>query len=304
MWGHRVGIIAASILGLLQAGGAAPISDCGGPSDLLKNVQITVSPETISKSEPFTITATGTLDADITEGIIHVDVEAKLLLLGISIVDQKAKSVTTFSMSPGLPAGDVSIAVGPMKLPTVPGSFELSGKVAITDTGGAPITCIALDWQSPLLAEGPSVALLPKAVAAPAASGVAPVVSDCTKPADHLHDFESTLDGDTRTITWTIDEDITSMAFSADFVAHVFFALKVELFAPVKYSPGFKRGPLKITVVGKPERDSEESGRAVAEDTGLRAGPEITGNVLWLDAANEEVACIQIDTVIEETLVV
>lgn len=273
--GHQVGAAALVFLARLLCSQAASITNCGGASDVFQVSELSVSPDPVQHRAPFTITATGTLGKDITGGTVSADLVAKILVLGQALIDKDVHNITQFELDPGVPSGNVKLVIGPVTLPPLPGSFDISGKINIVDVDGAAVSCIQLDFHAPL-----SGALLTSPLD----------TSSCAKPGDHLHDVVRSQDGDWNKISATLDESVTQMTINAQFqVAIGLLPLKIKLDVPVLYEPGIPQGPM--TIRSKPA----PSAMTTQPEKNSGPMPHITGDIIVLDAKGEEVTCKHID---------
>lgn len=272
---------AVAAMGFLQGAQAQSITSCGGPSDLLKIETLSISPDPVQRGKPLTITLTGTLGAALTGGSATADLDAKVVILGRTLVDRKVAGAYKFATEPGLPAGETSVVIGPVTLPSVPGTADVTGKVTLSDPKGAPIACINLDLHTPLLAAETPLPILDKATSALPALPSAEW-KNCGKPGDHLKDIVvhgGDLSGD-------LDEDVSSMSVDVDLQIHVGMALTFKVEVPVMLSPGFPKGHIHFH-----GSKASEAGR-----TNPTPEPKVNGNIVLLDANKQEIACLDVDT--------
>lgn len=270
------------------------IWSCGGPGDLLKNVTLGVSPDPVVRGKPFTVTASGTLGAPLLGGAVDANLDAKVLLMGYQLFDDKVRKKSPFALQPGLPAGDVRLTVGPVELPAdVPGTTDLAGKVILADPHGAQVACVALDFHV-VLSEAesyPGVAGAQEEEEGEKEDAGKGSASSCTKPGDHMQNIKTTKKGGVVEVDGTLDEDVSQMTFDADLSVHLgFFKVPLKLSFPVSYAPGFKKGALSAKL-GPPK---DLAGAAGEQEASVE--PKVTGQVTWKDAAKQEIACVSLST--------
>jgi len=128
---------------------AASVTNCGGPQDHLSNVVISLVPDPIASSAPFTLTVSGVLDEDHVGGTLNVDLDVKAL----EVINEAVQKQIKYTISPCIPKGDVKIVIGPVTLPAEPAGATVMGKVILTDTQGHAVACVALDLSIPALEE-------------------------------------------------------------------------------------------------------------------------------------------------------
>lgn len=262
-------ILAICLFCLPSGIAAASVSSCGGPTDHLSNVVISLSPDPIAKGQPFTFTLAGTLDEDLVGGSLFVDLQVKAL----DVINKAVQKSVNYTVTPGIAKGDVKIVVGPVTLPNDPGGASFIGKVQLTDPEGLPVACIALDLQVPL-EERPQEAL-------PAASHQGS--QSCGKPTDHLTNIAISTQGQVTTMTATLDEDLPTISCDVDLtVKALFVTLPLKLTIPVSISPALPKGDWKLV--------SQSSSVA---PTG-RGAVSVTGQVVVNDAQGQEVACVSV----------
>lgn len=258
------------------------VTSCGGASDHLKNVCIQLSPDPIQRGQPFTLTLSGDLDADVESGAVDIDLNVKA---GGGIIDDKVTKAAPFTLSPGVKKGNQKIVIGPVSLPTdVPGEGSISGKVAFTAGNKEPVACVNLDLNVPAFRAVD--AAVPQGLNETVRAGGDPVWTDCTQSSDHLKNLKlATADG-VSTATGTFDEDITKMEIDVDLKAHkLFVTLPLKLTIPISYSPGIAQGDFKATI--GPEENAL---------TSSLGGVALSGTVKLNDGNAEEIACLSVDT--------
>jgi hypothetical protein len=245
------------------------LSSCGAAGDHFKDVKITLSPDPINKGTPFTIDVSGNLDTEITAMNFDIDLHIKAL----GIIDEPVKVSSPFSISPGLVAGPQKVSIGPLSLPSLPGSLEVVGTVKMTNDKKEPVACINLNLNVPaeetkdLQVEGSNVSV-------------------CSGASDHLHNLAWTTSSDqVTTITGTLDEAVTKLAVNVDLKLSVgVLPIPIKLAVPVSYSPGLAKGDLKITVGPPPSQPQLKSFIDV----------DVTGTIKLNDGASEEITCLSL----------
>lgn len=295
----------------LNLGGvlAGSVTSCGGPGDLLSDVQITLTPDPMQKGRSFTMDVSGMLGDELMEGNVEVNLDVKAL----KVIDEKVAKSASFHVSPGLAKGPQRLVVGPVTLPELPGAVVVSGKVHFTDKAGAPVACIALDLNVP--ASAAEVVEFPQALSREdlvvkvqqqlsnlgstlgslslqkPSQHLVPVrdVSNCAKASDHLKDLKVENSGGMTNITGTLDEELTKISADVDLKLEVsILHYPVKLTVPISYAPGIPKGPFAM---------SFGPAKALAEQKPV-AWPKpkvsIEGTVKVNDANSEEVACMQI----------
>jgi hypothetical protein len=254
------------------------ISSCGGSGDHFKDVKITLSPDPIAKGKPFTIDVTGTLDADLTA--LNADLNLDVKALGV--INEPVKLSSPLSISPGIKAGAQSLSVGPLSLPSLPGSLVVAGTIALTNDKKEPVTCIKLNVNVPAESESLEV---PEQV--PEVSAEGSKVSVCSATSDHLHSLAWTTAGGVTTVTGSLDEAVTKLTVNADLKLKIgFLSHKIDLAVPVSYTPGLQKGDVKISVGPK-------AGDAAPRHSLINV--DVTGTVKANDGASQEILCLSFD---------
>lgn len=249
---------------------AASVSSCGQAGDHMSDVTVSISPDPLHEGEAFTFTFEGDLDESLGEEVnVNIDVEVSIF----GLIKKTVKKVRNVVVSPLLPAGRVSLKVGPVSLNTrIRGSVYVKGKVELTDKNHEPVACVALDLNVPAA----------EAEYAPLTS-----VENCGSASDHAKDLVVQQDAQGKlTMTGNLDEQLSEFTVTGNLEIKEFFVhIPVSFNAPVVYSPGFSQGPFRIesTLLEK----QEESLRGL--------GLEIKGTGRMLDKNNEEVGCVKWD---------
>eukprot|EP00439_Symbiodinium_sp_Y106_P078280 s77_g17.t1 len=110
-----------------------------------------------------------------------------------SLIQEAVRANTSYSLSPGVAKGPLKVVIGPVTLPQDPGEALLKGQVAIKNSKGEPVACIALDIDVPL-----------------AETRQTDEPSFCNKPTDHFKNASLTQSGEVTQLTGTLDEDCCS----------------------------------------------------------------------------------------------
>lgn len=242
----------------------------------MKDVSVRSSPDPVVGGQAFTLYLSGNLDVDVTEGFLDVDMNVEAL----GLINKPVKGTTHFKYTPGVAKGPFVLTIGPVKFPWLPGTNKLSGSIKLSDASKAPIGCLGLNLA---LMEEP----------APGNMSADPVVS-CTSSSAHMKNvaFASTDDG--STITGDLDESITQFTIKVDTKVTVgWFPVPITLDAPVKWTPGFSKGPFKL-----------ETTKTALQTKPDKLGTELTGNIKVNDQNGEEVVCLKLDAPLADTVVV
>eukprot|EP00658_Telonema_sp_P-2_P085049 TRINITY_DN9602_c0_g1_i1.p2 TRINITY_DN9602_c0_g1~~TRINITY_DN9602_c0_g1_i1.p2 ORF type:complete len:397 (-),score=144.03 TRINITY_DN9602_c0_g1_i1:264-1454(-) len=260
--------IALLLLGLTSAT-AQSVKSCGAAGDILSNAVFTVSPDPISKDQPLTITATGTLTAAVAGGNFDVDLNIKAL----GIINEPVKLTSPFTASPGFAAGPVKVTLGPFTLPKIPGTSTIAGTIKQTDPSGKPIMCVSLNLD---VLHPPKETVFPEA---------APVVSSCGKDTDHLKNLTMSSSGGVSTLQGVLDETVTTGAINVDMKVKVsFISIPIQTNIPFSFSPGIPAGPVKATV--------GPSSSSAASNINI----DVEGTVTVNDGNTQEIACLSVTT--------
>eukprot|EP00490_Sorites_sp_Unknown_P019631 CAMPEP_0114695210 /NCGR_PEP_ID=MMETSP0191-20121206/71112_1 /TAXON_ID=126664 /ORGANISM="Sorites sp." /LENGTH=199 /DNA_ID=CAMNT_0001991189 /DNA_START=57 /DNA_END=654 /DNA_ORIENTATION=- len=198
------------------------------------------------------------MDEDHVGGTVDVDLD-----------DKAVKSLSSYTLSPGLVKGPQRFVIGPMTLPQDPGEASLKGQVSIKNTKGEPVACVALDIEVPLFEE----------VQADGGKGG---VKSCGSATDHLKHVSESTAGHVTTVTGSLDEDLGSITANVDVTVHALFVkVPLKLQIPMSFSPAISKGDWKLTVEEKtlPE---VHSGSPV----------KLEGQIVIDDAKKEQVTCV------------
>lgn len=256
------------------------VSSCGAAGDHLNGVKINVSPDPIAKGKPFTIDLSGNLDADLSAMNVDIDLTVKAL----RVISKSVKTMVPVSISPSMVAGPQTVSIGPITLPSLPGSVEADGTIKITNAKKEPVACIKLALNVPAMSE--EVAATP--IESDAAAQGNPSLSVCSAASDHLHNLAHSSSAGVSTVTGSLDEAVTKLVSNVDLKVHIgFLSHKIDMAIPVSYSPGFVKGALKLT--------AGPASSSLISDSKSLIDVTITGTVKVNDAASEEIVCLSLD---------
>jgi len=259
------------LLGVVSAAAAASVTNCGGSHDHLSDVSIDLNPDPISRSTPFTLTLAGTLDEDLTGGELDVSLEVRAL----HVIDKAVRANTSYSLSPGVAKGPLKVVIGPVTLPQDPGEALLKGQVAIKNSKGEPVACIALDIDVPLAV-----------ASSPQETRQTDEPSFCNKPTDHFKNASLTQSGEVTQLTGTLDEDLNAVVAHVDLTVQALFVkLPLKLAIPMTFTPAIPKGDWKLSF-------QEVSGSQKEEALGSPV--KIEGQIVVDDGKQEEVACLKV----------
>jgi len=261
------------------------ISSCGAAGDHLKDVKITLSPDPVEKGKPFSLTLIGTTDEVLSAGNIHVDLDVKAL----DVIDKKLKRTEPFTISPGLAAGPQALTIGPLTLPSLPGSIEASGTIQLTNDKNEPVACVKLDINVPAEISDEAIAEAP---ASHETEVTTPGATICSQPSDHLKNLAMSTSAGKTTITGTLDELLSKTALNLALKLKIgWFTHSIDMAIPISYAPGLPAGALQLTVgpkaqqleVDEPEIAVSVSGTAKLDDGNAQ-------EILCLDLSSTEAA--------------
>lgn len=276
---------AVSIASLFVGVAGQSITSCGGATDHLQNLKVTLTPDPIQKGKSFTLDVAGTLDEDFTAGTADLDLNVTAL------IQQSISAKADYSFAPAIVSkGDIGVTVGPISLPSIPIPISVTakGKIAVKNSAGEPVFCLNLDLDVPALEE--------ETTADPALSVLDPTpVSTCTKDSDHVKNLKVLVDKDALTadITGTLDEDIFKMNVHAALKVDTgFFPIPLNLDVPISLKPAVKKGDLKWHF-------SADHIPAIPKNT-----PKINGAITLQDQNGEEIACFNVVPPADESIVV
>lgn len=271
------------VLALIVSGAVSQsVKSCGGPNDHLKNPVIKLTPDPPVKGGTLTIQASGTLDEAIGDFNTNMDLKVKAL----GVVSVSVSGGLPLSISPAAVQGPFSLTVGPFALPTsVPGSLDLTGQIKIVNSKNEAVMCIELDLNVPGSEDVEPLALAK--LEAPAVS----TVSSCGKATDHIPDFKVGSSGGAITMTGTLDEAVTKMSIDLDVSLKVLFiTVPLKMTLPLTTSAGLiNKGAIKM--IAGPS--------TVAISPNVKA--TMKGTMKMNDGNSEEIACVNVDTVVSGT---
>jgi len=251
------------------------VTNCGAAGDHLQNVNIKISPDPIQKGTSFTVDFSGNLDTVVSAMNADIDLNVKAL----GIISEPVKLSSPLSVSPGIPAGQITMSVGPLTMPSLPGSLEADGTIKITNDKNEPVACINLA----LKIGGTEVAAAKNEVAASAQGSN---VSVCSQASDHLHNLVISDSAGVSTITGSLDEAVTKLSVNVDLKVKVsILSIPISLAIPISYTPGLPKGDVKVTL-------GPSSG--LLSTTKSLIDVDVTGTVKANDEASEEIMCLSL----------
>jgi hypothetical protein len=261
------------LVGVLATVAAADsITNCGSSTDHLVITSVTLDADATGgprKGKPFTITAEGVLDEDHVSGSIVGD--CTLQALGI-VNDEPVVFNQKYDYSPGLPAGNVKLTIGPFTFPrALPGVFDFSGKINVVNDKAEPVACLDVAFHIPkILSEEEQL------TSSEAECG--------DMSADHITNIQTVTDATgVSTTTMDSDSDIGYTNLGVDIVVKVPLLPGVSVNLPelpISLEPAVPAGQLKF--VGYPEESSTPSNSAI----------DVTGTLTLGDINGEELTCI------------
>lgn len=274
VWAAAVGIVGVA---------AQSVKSCGSESDHLKQVSIKLNPDPPVKGQQFSMELSGELDEDITGGSLDVD----LAVTALKFIKSNVKQQLPFTYEPGWKQGPMKITIGPTQLPSSPGGVSVQGQVHVKDGKGDAVACVdinlkmgsegaetsAADHSSPALDElqGPHVTS----------------VESCTKPADHLKNFNINVDGGSVNMTGNLDESLEALKLNLDIKVKKFFIhIPLKMSIPISLSPAIPSGAFQFAA-------GPATGRITPD-------PKVTivGQIVGGDSKDEEVFCLNVNQVL------
>lgn len=247
------------------------LSNCGSPSDHMKDVTVS-SPS--GGSNPFTVTLAGNLDEDIKEGFLDLD----LNVVAAGVINVPLKSRFHFTYTPGLVKGPLSLKIGPVSVPWLPGTNKVTGTLKLADSNNQPVSCLNLNV--PMMERAMPIEVAPVNV------GSVPIVS-CSSPNDHIKNFHYVKTGDKLTLGGNLDEHVSTFSLKlAARVAIGWFPIPVDVMIPVEYEPGFVQGPFEITATN--QTMSQVDGQPME-------GVDLAGTLKGNDGNGGELFCLKLD---------
>lgn len=285
MFGHTVAlaVVVWPCIGVLSQS----VKSCGGAKDHMQNMKVKLSPDPAQKGKPFTVDVSGDLDEGIVAGSVNVD----LSITALGVIKSSVKQVIPFTQTPGLPKGPFKLSIGPSTIPNVPGSALVQGQVHLVDGKGEAVFCLDLNihvggamaensTHEELEVEGRSHASVPSISS----------VASCSKATDHLKGASISSSGGVAKINGTLDESLSKLSVDLDIKIKVLFvSIPLKMKIPLSISPAFPQGAFGLSMgpisgVISPDPHAHVEGTAVLND----------GNA-------EEVACLKLDVVSEDT---
>jgi len=279
----------AAVSALLVSGAAAgpSITSCGGADDLLQGLKVSLTPDPPVKGDKLTVQIDGTL----TEAVSDVLVTSTLDVKALDLIEKKLEGTMPITTSPAVPAGPISITIGPSDLAKVPGDLKATGRLVFT-SGDKQVTCVDVNLDVGSEAD----AAAPAPVPVEASSDIDMTFKNCGSAGDHISDISVGFDAGVADFKGTLDEPLTK--FSVDFDVEIkkfFIKIPIKGAFTVDFTPGFPQGALE-TKIG-PIKGPQESD---ANDLGI----SINGQVKVLDQNGEAAACIEADGKVMDAVVV
>jgi hypothetical protein len=244
-------------------------------------------PDPPVQGQPFTVEVSGVMDETVATGAVKLD----LNIGALGIIHSEAKLNIPFTANPTpFVKGPIKVNVGPVVLPKVPGTTTIKGQVHTADAKGEQLMCVDLDIK----VGGASALPMDMLNASiPAFSAVQDITS-CSKPTDHLKNFNLVVDKakGSMTVTGNMDEELSTLKINLDMTLTKFFVhIPLKSSVPVQMSPALPKGDFKL---------------AIGPVTGsLSPDPKATvaGQVVAADGKDEEVFCLNVNQVVEEIVV-
>jgi len=259
---------------------AQSVSSCGAAGDHLKDVKITLSPDPIKKGTPWSLSLSGTMDEVLSGGNVNADLSIKAL----DVINKAVKVTSPFSVSPGLQAGAQSLTIGPLTLPSLPGSVVASGTIKITNAKNEPVACVKLDINVP--AESSDEAT-EEAAASHEAEVTTPGATVCSQPSDHLKNLAVSSSAGKTTVTGTLDELVSKTALNLALKLKIgWLTHAINMAIPIVYTPGLPKGALQLTVGPKANLEVEEPEIDVS----------VSGTVKLDDGNAQEIMCLDVSS--------
>lgn len=241
---------------LIVAAVGTSLSSCGSASDQLIVKNIAVSPDPIQKGEPFNIVLNGEFQHVHSGGRVTAD----LNIIAFRVFKKNVNTQISYNLSPSLPQGNTSVAIGPITLPTsLPGRLDITGEVNLVDSDSQPVACFNMAFHVPAR---PAENLARGGITGPVEATGTVQVNDakgepitcidvtganCKTAQDHAQKVQiATGDDGTETVTFTMDERFDSLTALVDleFKAWI-LSVPLSVSVPVSYKPGLPAGDFK-----------------------------------------------------------
>lgn len=268
-------------VGLLQNTVAQSVKSCGSPTDHVKNVVVTLTPDPPVPGQDITVTITGDNDADVDTGNINLD----LAVQAMGVINNKVQLQTPFTFKPTpFKKGPLNIKVGPTQLIKAPGTTTISGQVKANNAANEQLFCVDLNLKA--VSDINTLSLSNE-------TGTNGGVTSCTQPTDHVKNFKLDTTGGKIDVTGQLDETLTTFKVKVDAtLKKLFITLPVKVDIPVTCTPGLPAGDFELSM-----------GPATG---GLSPDPQVslTGTVKMNDQADQEVFCLNVDQVVEKEIIV
>jgi hypothetical protein len=263
------------------------VKSCGGAKDHMKNMKVKLSPDPVQKGKPLTVDVSGDLDEDIAAGSVNVD----LSITALGVIHSSVKQVTPFSQTPAMPKGPFKLSIGPSTIPNLPGSVVVQGQVHLVDGKDEAVFCLDLNIHvGGTMADNSTHEELKVEDGSHATAPSVNSVASCSKATDHLKGASISSSGGVTSIKGTLDESLSKLSVNLDVNIKVLFvSIPLKMKIPLSISPPFPQGVFGLTMgpisgTISPDPHAHVKGTAVLDD----------GNA-------EEVACLKLDVVSEDT---
>lgn len=252
----------------------ASIEDCGGPDDLMSNVNIGLFPDPPSPDQDFIMTMRGDLRLDVKFGSLtaHMTISAEGK-------DVRIDSTTQFALNPGITKGAQAIRFGPFKYPKLPDGVKpiIDGNLTIADDLGKQVSCLRFN-QFPMMAAAPTKEIVKD-----------DPIENCGAPSDHLKDIRFTVGNGIAKINGTMDEDVTSGELDIDMTVGVNrfadYSINFNVNIPFTYTPGIMKGDLMVQLGPVHTLVNGEATSGISGQGTLRVK----------DSAGGEIVCVKVD---------
>jgi hypothetical protein len=242
------------------------VSNCGSATDHLKNVHVSSS-----GTDPFTFSFSGDLDKDLQEGFFDLDFHVEMA----GLINKDIKKVIHWTYTPGVVKGPLSMTIGPVSPPWLPGTNKLTGVLKILDANKEQCSCLSLDL--------PLESVEAKAVEA--TKHIEDPIKPCNLTSLHIQNYKKVINGNSIKITGDLDEDVPKFSINLDAHAQVgWFPVPIKLNAPIVYTPGFVKGPFAVSA-------SLPNSLPMASEGDM----DVVGTLQVLDQNNEGLVCFKLD---------
>jgi len=263
---------------------AQSAKNCGKATDHFSDVVIKMNPDPPVEGKPFTVEVSGTLDETVSTGTVNVDLKIGML----SFIHSTAKLSIPFHNDPTpFVKGPIKVNVGPVVLPKVYGTTSIVGQVHVLDSKGEQSLCVDLDVS---VGEESSLDEIMSNETAPAVEGG---ITSCSKPGDHLSNFNLITDHGMMSVTGSMDEALSAFTIDLDLKLEKWF-----IHYPFKASIGVSVDP------PLPQGDFKLAVGPVTGSVSPDPGATIVGQAVTSDGKGEEILCLDINQVVGDSHIV